>query len=446
MFWFQTVRNVLARLLSGLMLFWIVCCGVTAAADPPSAAGEGVPARVTDPAVTSKELEIRLLPLTVTESRAVAEAWQGIVKAKSQEIAEAQVAILNNQGAIAADARRIMAALIEERRDLLRNYAIAVSGWEKKGGNKDEIATARAYANTILIEQTRTSDLDSLWIQARNWTTDADGGLAFAVKSAVVIAALAGLLLLARLVRSASRRGLRRIPHLSRVLEAFLLTGIYWLTVAIGLLIVLSALGIDITPLFALLGGAAFVMAFALQDSLGNLASGMMIMLNRPFDVGDFITAGGVSGTVRSVSIVSTTVVTGDNQVIIIPNKSVWGSVITNVNASATRRIDLVFGIGYGDSIERAQRALEDVVASHPLVLKDPAPVIRVHALADSAVNFICRPWVETANYGPVASELQRQIKERFDAEGITIPFPQRDVHLHRQPPTPKSLDKTGGQ
>ena len=211
---------------------------------------------------------------------------------------------------------------------------------------------------------------------------------------------------------------------------------IYWLTVTVGLMFVLSAIGVDITPLFAVVGGASFILAFALQDTLGNLASGLMIMINRPFDEGDYIDVGGVAGTVKNVSIVSTKVITPDNQVIVIPNSQVWGNVITNVTTSDTRRVDLVFGIGYEDDIEKASRVLEEVAAAHPLVLEDPEPVIRLHELADSSVNFVCRPWVRSADYWTVYWDLTRKVKERFDAESISIPYPQRDIHLYAAQPT----------
>jgi small conductance mechanosensitive channel len=154
-------------------------------------------------------------------------------------------------------------------------------------------------------------------------------------------------------------------------------------------------------------------------------------MINRPFDEGDYVDIAGTAGTVKSVSIVATTVVTPDNQVIVIPNNKVWGNIITNVTTSPTRRVDLMFGIGYGDSIPKAQAALADVVSSHPLVLTDPEPVIRLHELADSSVNFVVRPWVNSADYWTVYWDLTQQVKERFDADGISIPYPQRDVHVH---------------
>ena len=199
-------------------------------------------------------------------------------------------------------------------------------------------------------------------------------------------------------------------------------------------MVVLSALGVDVSPVFALIGGASFILAFALQDTLGNLASGLMIMINRPFDEGDVVNVGGVTGKVQTVSIVATTVTTPDNQRIVIPNKNVWGNVITNVTASPTRRVDLVFGIAYEDSMADAAKIIADTVAAHPLVLSDPEPVIRVHELADSSVNFVCRPWAKTADYWAVYWDLTRQVKENFDAAGISIPYPQRDLHLRSGP------------
>ena len=211
---------------------------------------------------------------------------------------------------------------------------------------------------------------------------------------------------------------------------AFIVGIVYWIVLAIGLMLVLSGLGVDVTPLFALFGGASIIAAFAMQDSLSNLASGLMIMISRPFDVGDYVDVGGVAGTVKSTNIFATTVTTPDNQVIVIPNKNVWGNVITNVTASNTRRVDLVFGISYDDSIPEALQVLEQAVEAHPLVLKDPAPTVRVNELADSSVNLICRPWVKTADYWTVYWDLTRYVKELFDAAGISIPYPQQDVHF----------------
>jgi len=181
----------------------------------------------------------------------------------------------------------------------------------------------------------------------------------------------------------------------------------------------------------ALVGGGSFIMAFALQSTLSNFAAGLMIMIYKPFDVGNFVTLAGVSGTVKAVNLVSTTLLSPDNQEIVIPNGSVWNSIIANFSSSGMRRVDLTFGISYKADPDAARRVLEEIVAAHPLVLKDPAPVVRMHQLADSSVNFVCRPWTRSDDYWTVYWDITQQVKTRFDAAGIAIPFSQRDVHLY---------------
>jgi small conductance mechanosensitive channel len=202
----------------------------------------------------------------------------------------------------------------------------------------------------------------------------------------------------------------------------------------LGILVALSQIGISLGPLLAGLGVAGFVIGFALQDTLSNFASGMMILIYRPFDVGDLVETGGVFGTVAQMSLVNTTIMTLDNQTIVVPNNKIWGDVIRNVTNQALRRVDLTFGIGYSDDIVKAERVLAEIVDSHELVLKDPAALIRLHELGDSSVNFVVRAWARTDDYWDVYWDLIRTTKLRFDAEGISIPFPQRDVHLYPQP------------
>jgi small conductance mechanosensitive channel len=196
-----------------------------------------------------------------------------------------------------------------------------------------------------------------------------------------------------------------------------------------GILIALSQVGISLGPLLAGLGIAGFIIGFALQDTLSNFASGMLILIYRPFDVGDFVTAGGVTGKVSHMSLVNTTFKTIDNQVLVVPNNMIWSGVVTNVTAQRLRRVDLVFGVAYSDDVEKVEKVLAEIVASHELVLDTPEPMIKLHELADSSVNFVVRPWVKTDDYWDVYWDLLRTVKIRFDAEGITIPFPQREIH-----------------
>jgi small conductance mechanosensitive channel len=385
---------------------------------------------VTKPDIDPAELNYRLIPLTKDELEKLAGDWLNIVKAKTEQVMAAQIAILKTDDKVEDAARQKLTKLTKERRALFDKYAEVIAAWEKKGGDADAIAGYRAYQSAIIVEEARQADFKTLLARAQAWLFDWDGGVHIGISLLIIFGSILLLLIFARVVRGLAERWIGRVPNLSKLLQAFLVAIIYWLVFAVGLMVVLSALGIDISPVFALIGGASFIMAFAFQDTLGNLASGLMIMINKPFDQGDFVDVGGVAGTVQKVNIFATTVSTPDNQLIVIPNKNVWGNVITNVTASATRRVDLVFGISYEDSIAEATRVMEDVVKNHPLVLDQPEPVIRVNELADSSVNFVCRPWTKTSDYWTVYWDLTRQIKERFDAAGISIPYPQQDVHF----------------
>jgi small conductance mechanosensitive channel len=217
------------------------------------------------------------------------------------------------------------------------------------------------------------------------------------------------------------------------MLRDFLVIATRRLVLLIGFFVGLSALEVNVGPVLAIIGAAGFVIAFALQNSLSNFASGILMLIYRPFDIGDTINVAGVLGKVESMHLLSTQLRTPDNQLLIVPNNSVWGDVITNITGISQRRVDLIFGIGYSDDIDKAQRILEDITNSHTKVLKDPEPVVKLHELADSSVNFVVRPWVKPEDYWNVYWDITREVKRRFDAEGVSIPFPQRDVHLYQE-------------
>jgi len=194
----------------------------------------------------------------------------------------------------------------------------------------------------------------------------------------------------------------------------------------------LNQLGIDTTSFIALLGAAGLAVGLALKDSLQNFAAGVMLILFRPFKLGDFIDAGGVTGAVEKITVFSTIMKTGDNREMIVPNGHIYSGAITNYSAKETRRIDMVFGIGYDDDMLKAKIIMEDILQAHELVLDIPAPAVAVAELADSSVNFNVRPWVKSADYWAVRSEIIEKIKLTFDNEGISIPYPQMDVHTDK--------------
>lgn len=236
---------------------------------------------------------------------------------------------------------------------------------------------------------------------------------------------------LANLVQKLVNRGLdsARI-HISHLLRRMIVSTARNLIIIFGILIAISQLGISLGPLLAGLGIMGFIIGFALQDTLSNFASGLMILMYRPFDVGDVVEAGGVSGKVSHMSLVNTTFMTFDNQKLVVPNNMIWASVITNLTAQRTRRVDLTVGISYEDDIEKAETVLREIISEHEAVLDDPEPNVRLHELGESSLNFIVRPWVKTSDYWDTYWELTKAIKLRFDKEGISIPYPQRDVHV----------------
>lgn len=252
-------------------------------------------------------------------------------------------------------------------------------------------------------------------------------------KLVIVILVLLVFRFLSRLTRRAVKLACERSgADMSILLKDVLASVSSGTVMVIGVLMALSQIGISLGPMLAGLGVAGFIVGFALQDTLGNFAAGGMILIYRPYDVDDFIEVAGAAGLVKKMSLVSTTITTFDNQTLVIPNSKIWGDVIKNVTAQRIRRVDLEFGIGYGDDIEKAERVLQGILEDHESVLKKPESMIRLHTLADSSVNFVVRPWVKTSDYWDVYWDITREVKMRFDREGISIPFPQRDVHIHQ--------------
>ena len=204
--------------------------------------------------------------------------------------------------------------------------------------------------------------------------------------------------------------------------------------IALLVFVVLAALGqlgIQTTSFIAVIGAAGLAVGLALQGSLANFAAGFLMIIFRPFKVGDYIEGAGVAGTVEAIQIFTTQLRTPDNRTVIIPNGALTAGNITNWSAKGTRRVDLVMGIGYGDDIDKAKKIMADILAKDERVFKDPAPKIAVVELADSSVNFVVRPWVKSEHYWDVYFDTTEAIKKSFDAQGISIPFPQRDVHMY---------------
>ena len=225
-------------------------------------------------------------------------------------------------------------------------------------------------------------------------------------------------------------RKLMAKSNMDDMLIQFLGNIVYTILLLVVVMAALDHIGIQTTSLLAVFGAAGLAIGLALKDSLGNFSSGVMLILFRPFKVGDFIEAGGESGVVEEVRMFATILRTGDNREVIIPNSQIYGGTIVNYSANETRRIDLVFGIGYDNDIAKAKQTLDSVMQQDERILSYPAPAVAVGELANSNVNFNVRPWVKSSDYWPVRADMLEKVKLAFDANGISIPYPQQDVYM----------------
>lgn len=230
-------------------------------------------------------------------------------------------------------------------------------------------------------------------------------------------------------IRKIVRRAMLRSPRVDETLSGFLSSLVYYGLIALVVITTLGIFGVPTTSFAAIIGAAGLAIGLALQGTLGHVASGVMMLSFRPFDVGDFVEAAGVSGTVKQIGLFTTEIATVDNKMVIVPNGKIFDDVITNYAGYETRRIDFVFGVSYGDDLDKAMQIIRSEVEKEQRGLKDPEPVIAVDNLGDSSVDIICRIWVKRGDYFPVKWALTKSVKEALDASGVSIPFPSRTVY-----------------
>jgi len=404
-------------------------------------------ATVSDPQVPVEDLELLLKPLTKAELIGEAEAWLGLLKEKTGQISAAEIQMRQQsrqskqeiddaQAEARTEAREQLlvgiSKLREEQKTIVDRFNAVLAALKAKGGDIAEYEQYVAAASGLGLAVQHVKDVSAFRIIVWGWLKSTEGGLRWLKNIAFFLITLIVFYMLANAAGKLVHKTVSGSKKFSDLLKEFFVTTTRKAVMLVGIIVALSMLDIDITPFVAGLGVAGFILGFALQGTLSNFASGLMILMYRPYDVGNVIEAAGVKGKVDSMNLVSTTIKTFDNQIVIVPNGEIWGGVITNVTGSSTRRVDMLFGISYSDDISKAAGILEDILSKHDLVLKDPAPIVRLHQLGDSSVNFVCRPWVKTDDYWTVYWDVTRAVKERFDAEDVSIPFPQRDVHLYK--------------
>ena len=387
------------------------------------------PVTTNNPNISIDELEYRLKPLTKDDLSIEADGWLQVLKKHGEKLSDMHIAVLKAENDEKTKLLESLTKLEEQHTALADRLKAVIEEFKRKGGKVDDY---EAYIAAISGIDLRVGALRTNWALISGWLTSAEGGLRWIKQIFLFVVTVLVAWMLAVLIGKAVKKAVVRIEGASVLLKDFIVNIIRKLIFIVGFVVALSMLGINIGPLLAAIGAAGFIVGFALQGTLSNFAAGIMILIYRPYDVGDLVEIGGTFGAVDAMTIVSTTLMTLDNQKVVVPNNMIWGDKITNATGTDKRRVDMVFGIGYSDDIAKAQKILEEILVEHAAVLKDPEPIVKVHELADSSVNFVVRPWVETDNYWDVYWDITRTVKERFDAEGVSIPFPQRDVHMHQ--------------
>ncbi|MED5471803.1 MAG: mechanosensitive ion channel domain-containing protein [Verrucomicrobiota bacterium] len=380
--------------------------------------------RVGDASLKVDQLKIMLNPMTKDELNELSHAWRNSLKKTVQNISDIN---LKEKLSLADESRK--SAFIENKLKQLILFRTVLAESKKKGGDLSDL---EMYANAVSGAQIAVNDDAGFWSKYSSWIYSKEGGVKLGIQLLKFFAIMMIFWALAAFVRRVVRRAAEKSNRFSELLEQFMIKISFRAMMLVGLLVALGTVGINVAALLTVIGGASFIISFALQDTLSNFAAGVMLLIYRPFDVGDAVDVGGVTGKIDQVSLVSTTIKTFDNKVVLVPNKNVWGQIITNSSASKERRVDMIFGIGYDDDSEKAKQILRQIVSDHELVLDEPEPMIQLHELADSSVNFICRPWVKTENYWQVHWDILKQAKSEFDQAGISFPYPQQDVHVHQ--------------
>ncbi|MCP4462085.1 MAG: mechanosensitive ion channel family protein [Planctomycetaceae bacterium] len=410
-----------------------------AAAQPTTATPEGAQAAPPAKTVGNTGIEISRLkiltrPMTATELEVEVKAWAEKLRNQIKAVGDVEMKIKSAPAeASSKDLKTQLLELRSEELEIVKRTQLLIKECTSKGGDAQ---SEKTYVEAVS-KLNETPDAASYWVAVtatlQSWLFAEDGGLKLLKNIGVAIVIMFFFWIISKFAGGVIGRVLSKHGRTSMLLINFVRRTIGGVVLLVGAAMALAALGVQVGPMVAALGAGGFIIGFALQETLGSFASGMMIMVYRPFDVDDFVKVAGETGTVKEMSLVSTKLLTPDNKVLVIPNKKAWGDTITNFTGCGVRRVDLVFGIGYEDDIQRAIDVLKEVAGQHPNVLSEPGLTVNVHELADSSVNLFCRPWVNTKDYWGVYWELTRQVKERFDSEGISFPFPQRDVHLQTE-------------
>ncbi|MDH3591218.1 MAG: mechanosensitive ion channel family protein [Planctomycetota bacterium] len=360
-----------------------------------------------------------------------ADALMAEIEALDKDLTAKQEAVADAEDKAAAEAARDAAQTAFDAK--VAELQVAVKAIEDAGGDATKYKTFLTEFAGLSLDNLDASvaiGLVQKWFdKAKKWFVEDGPGVLFKIILFFLI--LFAARVIGNILGGIASRALNASKlKVSDLLKAFFVNVVTKTVFLVGLIIALGTIGINTGPLLAGVGVLGFVVGFALQDTLANFAAGIMILLYRPYDVGDLVETGGVMGKVESMTLVSTSIVTLDNQMVVVPNGAIWGNVITNITAMPIRRCDLVIGVGYSDDLGRAQQIMLDAIKTVPTALADPAPVVRTCNLGESSVDFVVRPWCNTSDYWDCYWTTVEACKNALDKAGLNIPFPQRDLHI----------------
>jgi len=373
-----------------------------------------------DPEISLNELRLLVKPLTKPELESEAEVWQGLLKAKVKEISDAEIAI-KRQNQEAKEALDRVTELQFEAEEIVERFNLVLEELEKKGGETEQYQT---YINAVSGLEIDVTDTEGLRVRLVEWLTSEKGGWRWGINIAKFVAIMAASIYISKILNRLASKALSQIGA-SGLLRQFITTTIERGGLVLGLMLALTALEvISLGQVFALLGGISFVLAFALQSNLGNFASGLMIMLTKPFDVGDEVKVSDLWGWVDSISLANTKIKGFTGEVITVPNNTIWDSIIENLTASEIRGGSMYFRLPFKENIRKVEQILLDIAKSHPLILEEPGPGTFPWQYEEYYISIGLSFKTKTPDFWEVWSDLLRMIQERFEQEGIEIALP----------------------
>lgn len=391
-----------------------------------------------DPEIPADQLEVLLKPLSRKKLEVEAEAWFLLLQAKAQEISDLEYSIKVKGEEIVGTAdtdkeKQVITVtqLKTEQTSLVSRFTIVLDALDAKGGDTEEY---RQYISAISGLEFNITDTEGIGLRFKTWLQSEEGGIAFGINLLKFSSILIVTVIISPRLGDLVNHALERITTMSNLFRDFTVMTVKRSILVIGALLALASVGVNLGPILAVLGGASFVLAFALQSNLGNFASGLMLLINKPFDMGDEVKISGLWGMVHSINLASTKIRGFNHQIYTIPNNTVWGGIIENLTTQDIRRASFDLKIRHDTSISRVREVLLDIGTSHPLVLESPPPAANPWTYYDYYVLVQLKVWVKTSNYWKVWNEIIVQIQDRFKDEDITLALPHQNINIQQLP------------